>query len=73
MKSIIEAAWNNRELLKSSEKIEAIETVIEAIDKGELRVAEPLENGEWQVNEWVKKAVVMYFPIRKMEIGRAHV
>jgi 2,3,4,5-tetrahydropyridine-2-carboxylate N-succinyltransferase len=67
MKSIIEAAWNNRELLKSSEKIEAIETVIEAIDKGELRVAEPLENGEWQVNEWVKKAVVMYFPIRKME------
>jgi 2,3,4,5-tetrahydropyridine-2,6-dicarboxylate N-succinyltransferase len=67
MKSIIEAAWNNRELLKSSETIEAIETVIEAIDKGELRVAEPLENGEWQVNEWVKKAVVMYFPIRKME------
>ena len=37
MKSIIEAAWNNRELLKSSETIEAIETVIEAIDKGELR------------------------------------
>lgn len=67
MKSIIEAAWNNRELLKSSETIEAIETVIEAIDKGELRVAEPLENGEWQINEWVKKAVVMYFPIRKME------
>ena len=67
MKSIIEAAWNNRELLKSSETIEAIETVIETIDKGELRVAEPLENGEWQVNEWVKKAVVMYFPIRKME------
>ena len=67
MKSIIEAAWNNRELLKSSETSEAIETVIEAIDKGELRVAEPLENGEWQVNEWVKKAVVMYFPIRKME------
>jgi 2,3,4,5-tetrahydropyridine-2-carboxylate N-succinyltransferase len=67
MKSIIEAAWNNRELLKSSETIEAIETVIEAIDRGELRVAEPLENGEWQVNEWVKKAVVMYFPIRKME------
>jgi len=67
MKSIIEAAWNNRELLKSSETIEAIETVIEAIDKGELRVAEPLENGEWQVNEWVKKAVVMYFPIRKIE------
>ena len=67
MKSIIEAAWNNRELLKSSETIEAIETVIEAIDKGELRVAEPLENGEWQVNEWVKKAVVMYCPIRKME------
>ena len=67
MRSIIEAAWDNRELLKESKTVEAINSVIESIDKGELRVAEPLENGEWQVNEWVKKAVVMYFPIRKME------
>jgi 2,3,4,5-tetrahydropyridine-2-carboxylate N-succinyltransferase len=67
MRSIIESAWENRELLKDPKTIEAIEAVIEDLDKGRLRVAEPLENGEWQVNEWVKKAVVMYFPIRKME------
>jgi len=67
MRSIIETAWDNRDLLKDPKTIEAIEAVIEDIDKGKLRVAEPLENGEWQVNEWVKKAVVMYFPIRKME------
>lgn len=67
MRQEIEAAWENRDLLKNKETIEAIEHVIESIDKGILRVAEPLENGEWQVNEWVKKAVVMYFPIRKME------
>ena len=67
MRTIIEAAWENRELLKESETIAAIEAVIEDLDKGKLRVAEPLTNGEWQVNEWVKKAVVMYFPIRKME------
>lgn len=67
MKTIIEAAWENRELLKDTDTIAAIEAVIEDLDKGKLRVAEPLSNGEWQVNEWVKKAVVMYFPIRKME------
>jgi 2,3,4,5-tetrahydropyridine-2,6-dicarboxylate N-succinyltransferase len=67
MRSIIEAAWENRELLTDSETIKAIEQVIEDIDKGKLRVAEPLKDGSWQVNEWVKKAVVMYFPIRKME------
>jgi len=67
MRQIIEAAWDNRDLLQKTETIQAIEHVIESIDKGILRVAEPLENGEWQVNEWVKKAVVMYFPIRKME------
>ncbi|OFZ07901.1 MAG: 2,3,4,5-tetrahydropyridine-2,6-dicarboxylate N-succinyltransferase [Bacteroidetes bacterium RIFCSPHIGHO2_02_FULL_44_7] len=67
MRSLIEAAWENRELLQQAETIQAIETVIEDLDKGLLRVAEPTESGEWQVNEWVKKAVVMYFPIRKME------
>lgn len=67
MREIIEATWDNRELLKTAESIKAIETVIEEIDKGRLRVAEPIANGEWQVNEWVKKAVVMYFPIRQME------
>ncbi len=67
MRELIEAAWENRALLQEKSTISAIEAVIEEIDKGRLRVAEPLENGSWQVNEWVKKAVVMYFPIRKME------
>ena len=67
MRSSIEAAWENRELLSQAETIEAINHVIEDIDKGLLRVAEPTDSGEWIVNEWVKKAVVMYFPIRKME------
>ena len=67
MRSIIEAAWENHELLKESKTVQTIEQVIEDIDKGKLRVAEPLTDGTWKVNEWVKKAVVMYFPIRKME------
>lgn len=67
MRFIIEEAWENRELLKDIKTIEAIEHVIEEIDKGRLRVAEPDDSGNWIVNEWVKKAVVLYFPIRKME------
>lgn len=67
MRSIIEAAWEDRSLLNNQETVDAINHVIEDIDKGIIRVAEPLEDGTWQVNEWVKKAVVMYFPIRKME------
>ena len=67
MRAIIEAAWENRELLKEKATIAAIEHVIEEIDKGIIRVAEPTASGEWIVNEWVKKAVVMYFPIRQME------
>ena len=67
MRSTIEKAWENRALLNDSETVKTIETVIEEIDKGRIRVAEPTENGEWKVNEWVKKAVVLYFPIRKME------
>ena len=60
MQQIIEAAWENRELLKE-EKIQAtIREVIELLDKGKLRVAEPKGN-DWQVNEWVKKAVILYF------------
>jgi len=66
MQQIIEAAWNNRELLNNSETQNTIREIIELLDKGNLRVAEPTANG-WQVNEWVKKAVIMYFPIQKME------
>jgi 2,3,4,5-tetrahydropyridine-2,6-dicarboxylate N-succinyltransferase len=67
LKEKIEEAWKNRELLQEGSTIEAIEAAIAALDAGTLRCAEPLENGEWQVNEWVKKAVILYFPIRKME------
>jgi 2,3,4,5-tetrahydropyridine-2-carboxylate N-succinyltransferase len=67
MQSIIESAWENRDLLKESATIKAIESVIEQLDKGLLRVAEPTSDGAWIVNEWVKKAVILYFPIRTME------
>ncbi len=66
MKNKIEAAWENRSLLEKSETQETIRAVINKLDSGELRVASPTEQG-WQVNEWVKKAVVLYFPIQKME------
>ncbi len=71
MQDIIEAAWQNRELLKDSTTLSTINEVIELLDKGKLRVAEPLENGDWQVNEWVKKAVILYFPTRQMETTHA--
>ncbi|RLD24449.1 MAG: 2,3,4,5-tetrahydropyridine-2,6-dicarboxylate N-succinyltransferase [Bacteroidetes bacterium] len=66
MIQIIEAAWENRELLKEQETVQAIEQVIEDLDKGKLRVADPGSDG-WRVNEWIKKAVILYFPTRKME------
>lgn len=62
----IENAWENRELLKEASTQAQIREVINLLDSGALRVAEPTEEG-WKVNEWVKKAVVMYFPIQKME------
>ncbi|ATA68553.1 2,3,4,5-tetrahydropyridine-2,6-dicarboxylate N-succinyltransferase [Capnocytophaga cynodegmi] len=62
----IENAWENRELLQEDSTQIAIREVINLLDSGKLRVAEPTEKG-WQVNEWVKKAVVLYFPIQKME------
>jgi 2,3,4,5-tetrahydropyridine-2-carboxylate N-succinyltransferase len=67
MRSIIEAAWDDRSLLHQPETISAIEHVIAEIDSGLLRVAEPSDDGNWIINEWVKKAVILYFPIRQME------
>jgi 2,3,4,5-tetrahydropyridine-2,6-dicarboxylate N-succinyltransferase len=67
MQSEIEAIWENRALLKEKSSVQLIETIIEQLDKGQLRVAEPLSDGSWQVNEWVKKAVIMYFPTRQMQ------
>ena len=66
IRKIIESAWENRELLKEQNTIDTIRKVVDLLDKGTLRVAEPVSDG-WQVNEWVKKAVVLYFPIQKME------
>ncbi|MFB9119853.1 2,3,4,5-tetrahydropyridine-2,6-dicarboxylate N-succinyltransferase [Bergeyella porcorum] len=66
LQQTIEHIWDNRELLQNEDSQKAIREVVSKLDIGELRVAEPTENG-WQVNEWVKKAVVMYFPIQKME------
>lgn len=66
LQQTIEQIWDNRELLQNQESQDAIREVIKQLDLGQLRVAEPTENG-WQVNEWVKKAVVMYFPIQKMQ------
>lgn len=66
LQKTIETAWENRELLKEKATQAAIRQLVDLLDKGKLRVAEPTENG-WQVNEWVKKGVILYFPIQTME------
>jgi len=66
MRKMIEQAWEDRTLLKDIAFQGAIRGVIDELDKGTLRVADPSENG-WKVNEWVKKAVVLYFPIQQMK------
>lgn len=71
LQEIIEQAWNDRALLNSPDVVAAIEEVIELLDKGKIRIAEKQDNSEWVVNEWLKKAVLLYFPIRKMETFEA--
>lgn len=66
LKQLIEKAWEDRSMLQQENVKTEIRNVVEKLDKGELRVAEPLSEG-WKVNEWVKKAVIMYFPIQQME------
>jgi 2,3,4,5-tetrahydropyridine-2-carboxylate N-succinyltransferase len=66
-KEIIERAWENRELLKDKNTQIAVKTVVEELDHGKVRVAEPTDDGEWKVNEWIKKAVILYFPLQKMQ------
>ncbi len=71
LKNIVEKAWEDRDLLAEPETQTAIREVVNLIDQGKLRCAEPVGDG-WQINEWVKKAVVLYFPIQKMatyEVG----
>lgn len=70
LKDIIEKAWENRELLKENRVKEAISEVIELLDKGIERVAEPSSEG-WIVNQWIKKAVILYFPVREMVVTEA--
>jgi len=67
LRLIVEKAWDDRELLKKDAVRKGISAVIELLDKGEVRVAEKTDQ-EWLVNEWVKKAVILYFPLRDMEV-----
>lgn len=67
MQTIIEQAWNNRELLQANDTQEAIRTLIAELDEGRIRVVDPVGD-DWRVNEWVKKGVLLYFLIQKMEI-----
>ena len=66
LKNKIEAAWADRSLLKEETYSNAVRAVIEEVDKGRLRVAEPKDN-QWVVNEWVKQAILMYFAIQPMQ------
>lgn len=66
LQKTIETVWDDRSLLDRPESREAIRKVIDLLDKGKLRTAEPKGDATWQVNEWVKKAVILYFPIQKM-------
>jgi len=70
LQQTIEEIWNNKDLLSTDDSQNAIRTVIEEIDNGRLRTSEPSKEG-WKVNDWVKKAVILYFPIQKMEIIEA--
>lgn len=67
IKLLIESAWNDRELLKKPETRDAISEIVDQLDKGILRVASP-DSGQWTTHEWIKKAVILYFPIRQMEL-----
>ena len=67
IKAKVEEAWEDRSLLKSADTQEAIHEVIQLLDLGRIRVASPDESGDWIVHQWVKKAVVLYFPIQQME------
>ena len=70
--NIIRRAWDDRAILKDIKTIKCINAIIEELDKGRLRIAEPNKDG-WKVNNWLKKAIILYFPIRNMktiEIGQ---
>lgn len=66
LQQLISDAWSNRELLKELKYADAVRSVIEEVDKGRLRTASPSDSG-WQVNEWVKQAILLYFGIQPMQ------
>ena len=66
LKEIVEAAWDNRDLLRKETTVNAVFEVVDRLDRGDLRVAEKGNDG-WKVNDWIKKAVILYFPLRQME------
>lgn len=68
MQEIINQAWDNRSLLSEDNVKKSIEETVRLVDAGELRVAQTGTDGKWTTNDWVKKAIIMYFPLRKMEI-----
>lgn len=67
LQEIIEEAWENREFLKTKEAAIAVESLVDDLDKGRVRIAEPTAEG-WKVNDWLKKAVIMYFPLKQMQV-----
>ena len=67
LNKLIAEVWNDRSLLKDETYTNAIRAVIEEVDKGRLRTASPIEEGKWQVNEWVKQAILLYFSIQQMQ------
>ncbi len=69
LRKIILNSWDNRDLLKNNDTRKAIREVIDLLDQGKLRVAEK-EGNAWKVNEWVKKAVILYFPIQEMQVTK---
>lgn len=66
LKHVVEGAWEHRDQLHESATRQAVHTVIEYLDRGELRVARPNDDGQWIMHEWIKKAVILYFQVRKM-------
>lgn len=70
LKCIIEKAWDDRSLLAKNETRDAIREVVRLLDKGEIRIAEKTKS-QWVVNEWLKKAVIMFFPINDMEVSKS--
>lgn len=71
LQQLIENAWNDRTLVQQHDTEKAIRTVIEELDKGVRRVAERQADGSWTINDWVKKAVILYFPLQKMRLMEA--